>query len=1389
MISSVMEGFKAERAALAAVITGAGLIPWWAEDAPNEFRELSAAELSFAMARQCDLYLLVIFPRYGSQALSASRLSVTHEEFRQARAAHPRAVRAFLLADAITQADMPDFHAFIEEVKDFERGQWTAIVANEAELRAAVRATLERWQRDGQVGRDTYVQSVQTEYRRFLNPATGQEMEYSATVQLKVRAQLTPSRDRPEWEGLAEQEDQAGTGRPGTQDADARGRSRRAQERDQERDKERERLRAATQSPPQIAAALLSEYQRVVILGDVGAGKSTLLKRLAHDSADAYQRGQDSRLPILVTAIRLGAMARQYSSESLAELVGRVQEEETRTEALRPTIRSTISNALANGQSLLLLDGLDEATTAEQTAVLALLEQIGGNWAILASRPAAYRGQPAGWQVADLLPLGATQRRELVLQVFRLERQSDEPPPSEETLYAEAKELESALQERRIDLAAWAGNPLLLTLIAVQFVRDHRLPENRAHIYEFAIEDLQRQRPMTARRYLTNSQLQRLLQTLALRMQEALRRTTTVASVRDTYLRNELAEFADSAMRTAVALEVLRRAGVLQAERATEEATADSEKPQVSDQDSYTFVHLSFREYLAASAIARLPDATRRDLARRHALHAEWEQVFLLLVSRLDASGRAADTDALIRTLIAADDQDIPALGGRDPTHLALRLATNCAAARGKQPQTPVWNALRATWWRQWRAEERRYRGVSEWALVGLAWENADDREVTEGRPPQTLGAGLPLLLERVDPRRQFPRARWWVGCGLLSLVALGLLVLAQVTLSMLPLADIGYNGWGAGLAQRLPMLLLTTIGVLIALRLYGRWARASAVRHALFVHLLNSIDRSLVHALGDARAVEPLLPLLRDEDWSVRRVAAETLGQLGDARAVEPLMGLLDDADSDVQRAAAQALEQLGEVEELGELGEADWGVGRVMRGVTGEVLRQPSDVDAVESLLTALRNESSSVRYAAAQALGQLGDARADEPRIVKRLPGIVGRLPGAAPRQLGNAVVEPLLAQLRDADWHVRQAAVKAAVEPLIGLLGDADQRVQRAAAAALGQLGDARAVEPLLSALRDAPVEPLPLRLGDADSGVRHQAAEALGQLGDVRAVEPLIGLLGDAGSDVQRAAAEALGRLGDVRAVEPLLRALGDEDSDVRQVAAEALGQLGDGRAVEPLLTALRDPDWSVRRAAAAALGQLGDARAVEPLLTALRDEDSDVRQAAEAALGQLGEVGETQALPFVVRRAQHLRWGWALPPLAALHGLTDWPVLIAVLLAQVALLAPAVGALLLPPLAWLSGVTAGWQLPLLVALWVVAYASIWDVRSWIIYKAQGNRRESIATAEQLIRRYVADARAHEVAHLDDAGRIEPIDWLVEDQEVRIVEEPIGGAQSLFYSRE
>jgi len=81
--------------------------------------------------------------------------------------------------------------------------------------------------------------------------------------------------------------------------------------------------------------------------------------------------------------------------------------------------------------------------------------------------------------------------------------------------------------------------------------------------------------------------------------------------------------------------------------------------------------------------------------------------------------------------------------------------------------------------------------------------------------------------------------------------------------------------------------------------------------------------------------------------------------------------------------------------------------------------------------------------------------------------------------------------------------------------------------------------------------------------------RIDSARLLGELGDRRAVDPLIKKLGEDETNVY-SIAEALGKLKDKRAVPPLLSKLYSRQGYVDEIVAWALGEIGDRRALPAL---------------------------------------------------------------------------------------------------------------------------------------------------------------------------------------------------------------------------
>ncbi|MDD1713154.1 MAG: HEAT repeat domain-containing protein [Methanoregulaceae archaeon] len=187
---------------------------------------------------------------------------------------------------------------------------------------------------------------------------------------------------------------------------------------------------------------------------------------------------------------------------------------------------------------------------------------------------------------------------------------------------------------------------------------------------------------------------------------------------------------------------------------------------------------------------------------------------------------------------------------------------------------------------------------------------------------------------------------------------------------------------------------------------------------------------------MKEEKDVPGLIRALRNPDISVQYEATEALGQLRDPAAVQPLMGVLtDDQYSGIRWKAAEALVQIG--------------------------------TPAVDPLIAVLSHPEDDVRWKAAIALGEIGDNRAigpliellrDEDRFVK------GRAAYAL-GLIGSPAVAGLIRALREGDGNLRWGAAIAlgnirdaqSIFPLLHALGDRYENVRSEAASALVAIG--------------------------------------------------------------------------------------------------------------------------------------------------------------------------------------------------------------------------------------------------------------------------------------------------------------------------------------------
>ncbi len=170
-----------------------------------------------------------------------------------------------------------------------------------------------------------------------------------------------------------------------------------------------------------------------------------------------------------------------------------------------------------------------------------------------------------------------------------------------------------------------------------------------------------------------------------------------------------------------------------------------------------------------------------------------------------------------------------------------------------------------------------------------------------------------------------------------------------------------------------------------------------------------------------------------------------------------------------------------------------------------------------------------------------------------------------------RIADILADTTLERRYVAAWALGKINDPAFTENLIAALGDANFEVQRQAVRAL-----IRIHRPAVPALLEA--------LPDASPQMARGIIHALGDIGDRRALQPLL----EHSNGANRAEIMlALGKLRDPQATNALIAGLTDDDWQVRMNAAMALGPLGAKKAEQPLRQNLEDEvtvvrEWSAR---------------------------------------------------------------------------------------------------------------------------------------------------------------------------------------------------------------
>ena len=658
MISSRMSNFAEERTAAHNAILAANMVPLEAEVRPPV--GISSEDYCRQMAEECDLFLLILGPTYGYQPdgqEGGEKKSVTHLEYEWAKAKNKRKVLVFIREDALDTTD-PYQYRFIQEVRDFSDGYNVPHTFKDShELEKDVHAVLLAWQREHSLALQRFLINLAANYESFVNPITGEMMKTESMTLLQLRSETGKTR-RLSWDEAIDDPELSLNRLLGRNQLDITSHD--------EEDSEVEEPEIDT------AENFLQKYKRLVIIGDPGSGKTTLMHHLVHDFSQAALGASDGEMihiPIYASAHDIARL--QKNGTSIIAIIASILTDEGMNDAA-----AFASAEFHKGRFLLLIDGLDEISQSEQRKLLftALhLVNTTTNYAVLTSRPSSYQvGDIQEWQLCEVQQLDRMRRRRLLISTLLQEMNYR---TRSETIFNPLY-LEQSL-EQRADLRVWAGNPLLLTLITMQYSRDGLLPRERATIYRFAFEEMLDRNRAFMQRYFEKDVLEQALKALAFAMTS---KGIVTASLHEIA---SLISLSGKHFDEERVIELIERSAVLQ-----------KQAP-----GRWGFIHLTFQEYLAAASLAEMEGEACKRLIYETRMNSRWEQVALLLVSELDRKGLTKRSTEVVEGFIQYDTKAPLGLYQRDPFHLSLIRATLCHLGRmdiNRDPNTT--NELQNKW-------------------------------------------------------------------------------------------------------------------------------------------------------------------------------------------------------------------------------------------------------------------------------------------------------------------------------------------------------------------------------------------------------------------------------------------------------------------------------------------------------------------------------------------------------------------------------------------------------------------------------------------------------------------------------------------------------------------
>jgi predicted NACHT family NTPase len=407
----------------------------------------------------------------------------------------------------------------------------------------------------------------------------------------------------------------------------------------------------------------VNRYPKLMVLGKPGAGKTTFLKNVAIQCICG--EFQSNRVPLFIT---LKQFAEISEKPNLLEFINHEFAKESITDA-------PILELINQGRALILLDGLDEVREEDSNRVLEEIKKFSTdyytNQFLITCRIAARE-----YTLEQFVEVEVADFNDKQIEMFA-------------SKWFSKKELDVAKRfvqelESNQPIKELAANPLLLTLLCLEFEDSGDFPSDRAELYNRAIYTLLRK--WDSKRGIKRDEVYKKL---SVRYKEDLLSDVawTTFERKDYFFKQRdieryISDYIQNLPEAKTDPEALRvdSEGVLKSIEAQHGLLVERAR------GIYSFSHLTFQEYFTANKIvdtSGLQSLEQLKILANHITEKRWHEVFLLATGMLaDASDLLLLMKEKIDELVVSDEKIQQFLSWANQKSLSVNSSYKPATAR-----------------------------------------------------------------------------------------------------------------------------------------------------------------------------------------------------------------------------------------------------------------------------------------------------------------------------------------------------------------------------------------------------------------------------------------------------------------------------------------------------------------------------------------------------------------------------------------------------------------------------------------------------------------------------------------------------------------------------------